>query len=527
MLTRRDVLKAAGLSASAVALSGLLAACTDGSAASPSGSANVKKQKGGTLRVGLTGGSSSDTLNPFFGGLSAIGTARAQQLFQPLVQLGQNAQSEYVLAESITPDGSTSKWTIKLRKGVTWHDGKPFVADDVIYTLRTILDPQKPLGGATVLSPVDLNGITKVDDLTVSVPMTQPFGSFVDQMASFWYFLYIAPNGWKDGDPINGTGPFKYKSFTPGQQSVFVKNTNYWKSGLPYLDSVSIIDFQDASSVVNALTSHSIDATGQLTGSQIKILKSTQGIVTVPSKTGAIEPFTMRVDTAPFNNVDVRQAMRYLVDRQQMIDTAYDGYAWAASDVTSPYDVNFDKSLVRHKDVAYAKKLLKKAGYDGDLKVTLDTSLAVNSSAVNLATLFKQQAAAAGVTVTVNQVSPDNFFGPNYYTKVPFTQIYYNYSPYLAQVAQTFLPTSPFPETHFNNPTYTNLYNEANATTDKSKLHDLVFEMQKIDFDQGGYIIPCFVDSLDAYSSKITGYQSGKVGEPMGNFNFEDYALLG
>ena len=97
-----------------------------------------------------------------------------------------------------------------------------------------------------------------------------------------------------------------------------------------------------------------------------------------------------------------------------------------------------------------------KAGYNNDLTVTLYTLLAVSSSALNMATLFEQQASAAAVTVHLNQVSASSFFGPNYYTKVPFSQIYYDYSPYLSQVAQTFLPTSPFPETHFNDPTYTN-----------------------------------------------------------------------
>jgi hypothetical protein len=83
-------------------------------------------------------------------------------------------------------------------------------------------------------------------------------------------------------------------------------------------------------------------------------------------------------------------------------------------------------------------------------------SLAVSSSALSMATLFKQQASTAGVTVNLNQVSASSFFRPNYYTEVPFSQIYYDYSPYLSQVAQTSLPTSPFPETPFNDPTYTN-----------------------------------------------------------------------
>jgi peptide/nickel transport system substrate-binding protein len=142
-----------------------------------------------------------------------------------------------------------------------------------------------------------------------------------------------------------------------------------------------------------------------------------------------------------------------------------------------------------------------------------------------MATLFKQQASAAGVTVNLNQVSPSSFFGPNYYTKVPFAQIYYNYSPYLSQVAQTFLPTSPFQETHFNNPTYTKLYYEANKTLNDSVRKQILHEMQRIDFTEGGYIIPCFVDSLDAYASNVTGWQKGKVGEPLGNFPFEGFSF--
>jgi peptide/nickel transport system substrate-binding protein len=532
-LDRRTLLRSAVVGGGALAAGGLLDACgsnsSGGTGAAPSTSPNggsSAPRKGGDLKVGLSGGSSSDSLNPFFGGISAIGTARAQQLYQPLVQLSNDAQVQYVLAESITPKGSTSKWIIRCRPGVHFHNGKSFGADDVIYTLRTILNPKKPLGGATVLAPVDVNGLRKIDALTVEVPMKSPFGSFPAQLASFWYFLYIAADGWTDKDTPNGTGPFKYQSFTAGQRSVFVRNTNYWKSGRPHLDSVTILDFQDPTAVENALVSKAIDATGQLSGSQMKILQKTPGIKAVPSRTGAIEPFTMRVDKAPFNNVNVRQAFRYIVNRPEFISTTLDGFGTVAADVTSPFDPDFDHSLHRQQDIAMAKSLLKTAGHGSGLTVTLDTSLAVNSSALNMATVFKQQASAAGVTVNINQVSPGDFFGPNYYTKSVFAQIYYDYSPYLAQVAQTFLPTSPFQETHFNDPHYTSLYNQANQTQSASVRKEIEFEMQKIDFDQGGYIIPCFVDSLDAYSTNVTGYQTGEVGEPLGNFNFEDYSFL-
>lgn len=528
-LDRRTFLRAAVIGGAGVAAGGLLDAFGSSLANADASSKLAKPsraRKGGDLKVGLTGGSSSDTLNPFYGGISAIGTARAQQLYQPLVQLDNQAQVQYVLAEEIAPKGSTSLWTIRCRSGVSFHNGKPFGADDVIYTLRTILDPKDPLGGADVLAPVDLKGLKKVDDLTLEVPMTSPFGSFPEQLAAFWYFLYIAPDGYSQKDKPNGTGPFKYQSFTPGQQSVFVRNPNYWKSGLPHLDSVTILDFQDPTAVENALISKAIDCTGQLSGSQMKILQQTPGIVAVPSKTGAIEPFTMRVDKPPFNDVNVRQAFRSLINRPAFITDTLDGFGTVAADVTSPYDPDFDHALHREQDVALAKSLLKKAGYERGLTVTLNTSLAINSSALAMATIFKRQAAAVGITVNINQVSPGAFFGPNYYTKQTFSQIYYDYSPYLAQVAQTFLPTSPYPETHFNDPHYTALYYDANKTGNASVRKEIEYEMQKIDFNQGGYIIPCFVDSLDAYSSNVSGHVTGKVGEPLGNFNFEDYSFL-
>jgi len=527
-LDRRTFLRSVGAAGAAVAVGGLLDACGGGGSSSTHGSTGkttTPARNGGDLRVGLTGGSSSDTLDPFNAGLSAIGTCRGQQLYQPLVQLSNSAQLQYILAEEIVPAGSTSTWHIKLRKGITFHDGKPFGADDVVYTLQTILNPKKPLGGAAVLAPVDVGGIKKLDNLTVEVPATEPFGSFPDQLAAFWYFLYIAPAGWKQGDKPNGTGPFMYKSFTPGQQSIFVRNPNYWKSGLPHLDSVTIIDFQDSTAVQNALVSKAIHCTGQLTGAQMKILQKTPGITAVPSQTGAIEPFTMRVDRPPFSDVNVRQALRLSVNRPEFIATTLDGFGWVAADVTSPYDPAYDHSLHREQDIPEAKRLLAKAGYSRGLKVTLDTSLAVNSSALNMATLLKQQAQEAGISIAINQVSPGSFFGPNYYTKVPFAQIYYDYSPYLSQVAQTFLPTSPFKETHFNNPHYTDLYKQANKTQSTSVRTQIIHEMMQIDFTQGGYIIPCFVDSLDAYSSAVSGWEKGKVGEPLGNFNFEDYTL--
>ena len=520
---RRQFLRGIAAAGAMAGTGGLLAACGGSSSGQTQHlDASRRMRRGGNLKLGLTGGSSSDTLDPHKS-LTYIDTSRLQSLYQPLVQLDAQAQVEYVLAESITPhQGSLSEWVIRLRPGVTFHDGKDFTASDVLFTFQRVFS--NGFTGKFGLGPIDLAHTKALDAHTVLVQLTKPFSSFAEQLAAFWYNLYIAPEGFSPAKPV-GTGAFVYQSFTPGQRSVFTRNPHYWKSGLPHVDTLTIIDFSDNTTLQDALSTGVIQGAGALDGPQIASLATSSGIKTVVSHSGEIVPFTMRVDQAPFNDVNVRQAMRLLVDRPQLIDSALDGYGVVANDLFSPYDPDFDHSLVRpaQGDIQQAKFLLKKAGQDG-LTVTLTTS-AVATGTVAMATVLAAQAKAAGVTVKLSNVPAGTFFGPNY-LKWSFSQDYYNYYPYLAQVAESMLKASPFNETHTNNPHYTNLYNQANATASPSLRKEIITEMQNFDFNEGGYIIPAYIDVLDAYSDTITGYTAGKVGQPLSNFDFEHFAFI-
>ena len=522
-LGRRQFLRGIAATGALAGTAGLLAAC---GGSSPAGqkqlaSATRRPRRGGNLKLGLTGGSSSDTIDPHKS-LTYIDTSRLQSLYQPLVQLNAQAQVEYVLAESITAyHGSLAEWVIALRPDVTFSNGKAFTADDVLFTFQRVVSNN--FTGKFGLGPIDMGGTKALDKHTVLVKLTKPFSSFVEQLAAFWYNLYIAPAGFNPAHPA-GTGAFVYRSFTPGQRSVFTRNPGYWKSGLPYVDTLTIIDFSDNTSLQDALTTGVIDGAGALDGPQIAALATSTGIKTVVSHSGEIIPFTMRVDQAPFSDVNVRQALRLLVDRPQLIDSALDGYGTVANDLFSPYDPDFDHSLIRaaQGDVPQAKFLLRKAGQE-NLTVALTTS-AVASGTVAMATVLAAQAKAAGVTIKLSNVPSGTFFGPNY-LKWTFAQDYYNYYPYLAQVAESMLKGSPFNETHTDNARYTSLYNQANATADPALRKELIYQMQKLDFTQGGYIIPAYIDVLDAYSGKLTGYTAGKVGQPLSNFDFEHFGF--
>jgi peptide/nickel transport system substrate-binding protein len=529
-VSRRRVL--AGLTGAGVAAGAgsLLAACSSGGGTSSGTSsavpaAAVKPKRGGDLIVGLPGGSGSDTLKADTG-LADIDYLRILALYQPLVQLSPQSEIEYVLAESITPDnGSLSRWIIRLRSGITFHSGKPLTASDVVFTFNRIITGTLP--GSSPLQPVDLKNTKALDDRTVLVAMKQPYSSFVEQLAAIFVYLPIVPEGFKDAKGVyDGTGPFVFKSFTPGQRSVFTRNPNYWKSGLPYADSLTVIDFPDTTSAVDALITGAIHAAGLLDGPAMAQLANTSGVTAVPSASGAITPFTMRVDKPPFNDVRVRQALRLLVDRPQLIDSALDGYGTVGNDVFSPFDPDFNHGQVRQQDIPQAKSLLKAAGHEG-LTVPLVTS-AVSTGTVAMATVLAEQATAAGVTLKLQNVPPGTFFGPNY-LQWPLSQDFYPYSPYLPQVAYSMLPFSPFNETHTNNPTINNLYNQANAAAAGSSLYkELLYEMQQFDFTQGGYIIPAYIDALDAYSAKISGYtKTNKAeGNPLSNFDVEHFYFV-
>jgi extracellular solute-binding protein (family 5) len=169
-LGRRQFLRGIAATGLAVGTDGLLAACSSGS--SPAAAPHVvhrAPRRGGNLKLGMTGGSSDDTIDPHMS-LTYIDAGRLQALYSPLVQLNGQAKIEYVLAESITTrNGSPSEWVIRLRRGVTFHDGQELTAADVIFTFRRIINGH--LSGATGLGPVDLAGLKALDRHTVLVPM--------------------------------------------------------------------------------------------------------------------------------------------------------------------------------------------------------------------------------------------------------------------------------------------------------------------------------------------------------------------
>jgi peptide/nickel transport system substrate-binding protein len=521
-ITRRQVLRGALAGGAALSAGGLLAACGGdddggggGAGTGASGGSSAEGVRdGGSLRLGVSGGGPEDSIDAHVL-TTDPDIARAFQLYEPLAIRNPDYELEMLLAESIEAGKSPDEWTIRLREGIAFHNGKPVTADDVLFSLQRIIDPKDPKTGAASISYIDLKSSRKLDARTVRIKLQAPNVAFPDDIGQ--YFNGIVPTDYDPKNPV-GTGPFKYKSFSPGQRSVFVKNPDYWREGEPHADEVVIIDFPDDTARVNALLGQQVDAITNLPAAQIAQVKGNSALKVLVSETGAWQPFTMRVDQAPFDDKRVRQAMRLIVERNQMIQQALSGQGRVANDLYSPYDPAYNKDLPqREQDLEQAKSLLKQAG-QSDLRVQLVTA-PVFQGLVEAAQVLAEQAKGAGVTISVRKVDSGTFYGDNYLSWA-FAQDFWFTRTYLGQVAQGSLKASPFNETHWNDPGFVKLLDQARGELDEGKRTDLLHEAQAIEHEQGGYIVWSFSNQVDAYSAKVGGFQPAKSGVPLTNYGF-------
>jgi len=495
--------------AAGLAVASGLAAC--GSSSSPSTSqtqAAGQPKRGGNFRLGVTGGGSKDIMD----GQNIItkpDQARLVTAFETLLLFDENYQlTTNGLAESVTQD-NPKQYTIRLRQGIEFQNGKTMTADDVIYSFQRIGTKGNGLTGYAATATMDIAGMKKLDKYTVRLPLKTADATIPQTLGS--YTFTVVPVGYQAyPHPQVGTGAYKLKSFSPGQQSVHERNPNYWRSGEPYFDTVTITDFSDSTAQVNGLLGGQIDAMTDLPPSQVKVVQA-RGMGALVSKTGGWLPICMAVDIPPFDDVRVRQAMRLIVDRQGMLEQVASGYGFIGNDLYAPFDPGYDHALPqRQQDLAQAKSLLKAAGH-ASLSVDLHTT---NGAAgmVETATVFANQAQAAGVKINV--INDPNYYG-NQYLKLAYSIDFWGTRSYLNQVQQGSLPNAPYNETHWppksgTGSNFVALYNQAAATTNQATRIQIEHEMQQAEYNAGGYIIPFFGGLIDGYSAKVKGLKPSK-----------------
>jgi peptide/nickel transport system substrate-binding protein len=525
-LTRRELLRGAAAAGAGLSAASVLAACGDDSGggaqtttgASPTVAGDVKR--GGRLRIGHVGGGKAETFDPARGS-TFIDASRYLNVYDLLVRVDPELNLTPGLAVEWEPNADSTAWQFKLRPDVTWHDGKPFTAEDVIYTLRSWDDTKHVAHAAS--TNIRLDELKAVDDLTLDIPLKGPNARLPDSFTQ--QNNVVIQDGATDFTKPVGTGPFRVQSFTVGERSLAVRNENYWEEGKPYVDEWEDISISDNAARMNALLSGEIDMMSQVEPTQAKFhLDSGQvQIIQAPSPT-AIQVFYMAVDIPPFDDPLVRQAFRLIPDRQGLIDRALLGFAKPANDLPGRGLWNFAEDLPpREQDIEQAKALLAEAGKE-NLEVTLHTSEIVPGF-VEAATLFAEMAKEAGVKVNVKKEDPNAYFDTSkIYTKLDFGQSFWTYSALALWYEQALLSEAIWNETHWRDPEYDKLVRQAQGATDEATALDLWHQVQQIQYEEGGYIVWAHLDILDAVANNVKGVVPSAWFN-LGGWNYRDVWL--
>ena len=524
---RRRLLVIAAQGAAVSAAGGLLAACGSSSSSTTAGTATEAAKKGGAMTVGMIGNGTSETLSPLTG-LVPVDFMRSTALFDNLWVISPDVSSVIPrLVESIDPSPDAKTWTIHLRKGVEWHDGSPLTADDLVWTFKAWGQPSSVAMGS-IIDIVDFKRVRKVGPMSVEVPLQLSVGEF-PSLVSVPGFGVIK-NGSTPSElarnPI-GTGPYKYKSFTPGQQSVFEVNDNYWSQG-PSIDSLVVqSSFSDDTALTNSLLSGAVQVIPNVSFVEAKQQENASGVKVLRSQSPNAYYFSMRVDKPPFDDARVRQAMRLIADRPALVAGALNGYGQIGNDLMGEDAKYFASDLQRAQDIGEAESLLRSASQEG-LKVSLETS-SVSPGMLEAGTLLAEQAKQAGVTIEVQNVDPANYYtdAGGWLTRV-FGQNKNGVAyPSLTSAYLTQLWTgAPYNDGRWgdapgesDDPLF-----KAIATLDPDKAQEAWNVVQDQHFEEGPYIVWGNADFVDLVALDVRGLKTTAAG-PLNNYDFSRAGL--
>jgi peptide/nickel transport system substrate-binding protein len=531
-LTRAEVLKGGLAAGAALTVGGLLSACggasstggggsTGGTTAPGAAPAASTGARGGTFRVGVVGNGTQETFSPIQAN-SEIDLAHVVQVFESMQDYTDSGHVRPLLAEEITPNAALDVWTIRLRPEVEFHDGRPLTAKDVIYTYNFNLDPKN--GSTSTENLSHIARMKALDARTVQITLKQPNRFFGPLLAD--YRNSIIPEGTTVQDlarnPI-GTGPFKLVRFVPGERAELVRNENYWQHGKPYVDELQIISIDDPQARVNALLSGQVDAIADASPVQLTTIEGAGMKILESRSAGWMGNYMMTSgkDAAPFDQVEVRQAMRLLVDREQVKENAFLGHAELANDIYGIQEPFYPDLPQRAYDPEQAKALLKKAGMEG-LTVDLWTGNLTNGL-LEFCTLFANTAKAGGVTVNLHNQEPGRYFTSSYMQQ-PFGSTYWTGRPFYELASENLAANAAVNETAWTDPEWQKLFREAAVVKDEKTSEEMLAKSEEILYERGGYMIPVFPNFLDAYQSHVTGLHRSIVYE-LGYFNFREVSV--
>jgi len=468
-------------------------------------------KRGGLLRMGIGGGGATDNFDPRLLN-DEVPVNQSFMVMNGLIEVDGKTQAVPEIFHSWEADAAAKNWIFNVRSGVEFHNGKTLTVEDIIYSLN--LHRGETTSGARTVA-AEIAGIEKLSNSQIRLNLEQP-NADLPFVLSDYHFL-VVPDGWTDFNNPVGTGPFIVVANQPGVRVHLKRNPNYWRENAPFVDEVELIVINDIAARTNALISGEVDIINKLDYKTVDLLGRNAALQIIRSRGGQHFPFPMDCTAAPFNDVNVRLAMKHSIDREQLLQTAFRGFGQVGNDHPVPHAHPFFNGDLEQRsyDPDKAQFYLKQAGLS-ELKITLSASEAAFPGAVDAASIYRVAAAKAGIDVAIKREPVDGYWD-NVWMQVPFCMSYRGGRATVDQaLAIAYASNSAQNDTNWRNERFDRLLLEARGLLDEGKRREIYHELQAMVSGEGGAMIPVFVDYLDAASSRIQGIETHSLFDMMG-----------
>ncbi len=461
-------------------------------------------QRGGTLKIGLGHGSTTDSLDPATFENGFVSNMGMGGLFNYLTAVDETNQLAPELAAEwdATPDAKT--WTFRIRQGVEFHNGKTVTPDDIVASLNYHRGEDSVSAVSSLFEQV---ADMRVDGDTVVIELTEGNADYPYIMSD--YHLGIQPSDGEGNiaDPLSGTGCGSYRivEFEPGVRASLERHPNYWKTGYGWFDAVEMTTIADPASRQNAIMSGQVDVIDRVDTKTAHLLAQHPAVDLVEA-TGTLHyTLPMRTDMAPFDDNNVRLALKHAMDRQDIVDKVLRGYGLVGQDSPITPANRYFADDIEHAsyDLDKAKWYLKQSGLDS-LTVELSTSEAAFVGAVDTAVLYREHAAPAGITIDVVRESADGYWADVWMNKAWCT-CYWGGRPTEDWMFSTaYSADAPWNDTFWKHDRFNELLIAARAELDEPLRREMYREMQQIVAMEGGAMVMAYANNVDAASTALS-----------------------
>ncbi|MBM2321867.1 MULTISPECIES: ABC transporter substrate-binding protein [Marivita] len=463
----------------------------------------AQAKRGGRLRVGLNGANTSDSWDGrTHSDLYMIASAQGA-VFDSLTEVAADGSliGELATDWEATPDAKT--WTFNLRQGVTFHNGKAFGADDVLESLQLHVAE----GAKSAAQPIvaAISEMKKTGEHQVQFTLEAGNADFPYLMSDYHLLMYPAGQIEEAIAKGIGTGLYAVTSFEPGVRMTAKRVDSHYKGdSAGFFDEIEYIAINDSTARMNALMTGQVDAINRIDFKTEALLKANP-MIRIQEVTGNQHyTFPMLTKVDPFTDVNVRRALKYGINRQELVDKILLGHGMAANDTPiGPANQYFHSEMEPLTyDLDKAKFYLKEAGLT-ELNIDLNVSDAAFNGAVDSAQLYQASAKGAGININVVQEPADGYWS-NVWLKKPFCASYFSgRATEDWMFATAYEAGVPWNDSQWDQPRFQELLLTARAELDSNKRREMYFEMQQILRDDGGVIIPMFANYVQAVSTKI------------------------